>query len=116
LGVLAAGILVAIDPVRKINQANDANAKSAIAQIASAAQAALTLSTTGTYPVNAAALVPNELKSVPVTVNAITWTRNAAFTEMSLSYPLQAPAVAGNVWCWRSASGLASEVAACAAP
>lgn len=64
LGILAAGVLVAINPVKKVNQANDARLKNDIGQIAQAAQAYYT--TKQAYVMSVADLVTaSELKSEP---------------------------------------------------
>lgn len=65
LGVLAAGLLVAINPLKKINQAKDATMKSSMSQIANALQANFT-SSNGIYPATLATLSSSgELKVVP---------------------------------------------------
>lgn len=131
IGILATAILTAINPVKRINQAKDSTIKSDIAQISSAMQTYFTSKgTTGTayYPATVADLVPSELKSEPKVngVTSYTVTKNpgtcttagANCTDIAVSYVLNDPAVAGNVWCWRSSNGVVSEVAvvACTAP
>lgn len=65
LGILAAGILVAIDPLTKINQAKDSALKSNMAQIVNALQASFT-SNNGVYPASLQVLATSrELKNVP---------------------------------------------------
>lgn len=110
LGILAAGILVAINPIQKTNQAKDANAKSDVSQIAQALQAYLT--TNNVYPPDLATLVTSkELKVLPTT--SIAYTISGG--EVSLSYTLLAPATAANnFWCWRSVTGITAAVATCA--
>lgn len=62
LGVLAAGILVAIDPVDKINSANDSKVQNDISGAGRASEAYAT-SNNGFYPADTAALVSaGELK------------------------------------------------------
>jgi prepilin-type N-terminal cleavage/methylation domain-containing protein len=116
LGILAAGILVAINPVQKINQANDANMKSNVGQIATALQAYYT--TNQAYPAALADLVTaKELKVLPAapTGYAYSYSINAT-PDVQVSFTLLAPAVAvNNIWCWRSATGQAvAQSAACA--
>ncbi len=66
LGVLAAGILVAIDPVDKINQANDSKVQNDISGAGRAAEAYATTHN-GSYPPTLAELLTaGELKRVPV--------------------------------------------------
>lgn len=65
LGVLAAAVVSAINPVKKINQAKDSTLKSDMGQIVNALQANVTVKN-GAYPINLQALVTSgELKSVP---------------------------------------------------
>ena len=113
LGILAAGILVAINPVQKINQANDARAKNGIGQIATAVQAYYT--TNQAYPASIAVLVlSNELKTAPVAPTGYTYSYsvNGTSTDAQASVTLLAPKVSGTpVWCWRSATGITAEVA-----
>lgn len=122
LGILAAGVLVAINPVQKINQANDANMKSNVGQIATALQAYYT--TNQAYPTAAdyTALAPilvssNELKVAPVAPAGYTfsYSSNAGNTEAQVSFTLLAPADSTKtIWCWRSAAGQAvAQAAAC---
>lgn len=67
LGVLAAGILVAIDPVDKTRQANDAKIENAVSAIGRANEAYATLNG-GTYATSIAALITaGELKNNPST-------------------------------------------------
>ena len=66
LGVLAAGILVAIDPVDKINAANDSKVQNDISGAGRASEA-YAITHNGFYPATLAELVTSgELKRVPV--------------------------------------------------
>src|SRR3990167_5876395 len=66
LGILAAAVLVAVNPAKRQNQAKDANIKADIGSIATALQAYFTSPGAGTYPVNTATLVTNQdLKILP---------------------------------------------------
>ena len=127
LGILATAIITAINPVKRINQAKDSNIKSDIAQISNALQTYLTASgTTGsiaTYPLKLDALVPGELKSVPKYQGTTDYTYSPvdsagdacagtsadACTDVTVRYPLNDAATAGNVWCWISRTGVAAE-------
>lgn len=130
LGILAAGVLVAINPVKRINQAKDSTIKSDIGQISGAMQTYFTTKgTTGvaSYPTTVADLVAaGELKTEPK-VNGVTSYTVAAIpalcetdgtpsfcTEVAVSFALNDPAVAGNVWCWRSSTGVVAETTAAA--
>lgn len=66
LGILGAGVLIAIDPVDKINAANDARVQTDIGSLASAEQA-YAASHNGEYTSNLTQLSTyGELKSVPI--------------------------------------------------
>lgn len=114
LGVLAAGVLIAINPAKKINQAKDANAKSDVAQIASALQAYYTSNTT--YPTDLATLVSSsELKVLPTSAT-YTYTKSPAsapYTDVSVAFTLND---GGSLWCWRSSTGTAVVATTCPAP
>ncbi len=131
LGILAAAVLVAVNPTKRQNQAKDAGIKSDIGQIATAAQAYYTAPGTGTYPGTTATLVTNkDLKQLPKHPDNTDYVYTKApsatcagtvvdpCTEVAISGALYDFAVAGNVWCWRSSTGKATEVAAvaCTAP
>lgn len=70
LGVLAGGVLVAINPLEKIAKAKDSTKKSTVSQLTNALQSYYTLTGQGTYPEASSAwidtLVTNgDLKNVP---------------------------------------------------
>jgi len=123
LGIMATAVLVAINPTKKIDQSRDSNIKSDIAQISTGLQTFYTTKgTVGTayYPLTLAELVTaGELKSVPKYLGTTDYTylkttgcTNVSplyCTDVSVSYALNDELVAGNVWCWRSATGLAAE-------
>lgn len=74
LGVLAAGVLIAIDPVDKINAANDSKAQTDTGVKASASEAYAT-SHSGFYPLASADLLAGgELKSDPSAPTGYTYT------------------------------------------
>lgn len=126
LGVLAAGVIVAINPLKRMQQANDAKIRNDVGQIATAMQAYFT--TTQYYPATVATLVNSkDLKNEPLTPAGLVYTVTrvadpactvAPYTncEVAVSAPLNDPLVTGNVWCWRSSLGTAVEAAACPAP
>jgi prepilin-type N-terminal cleavage/methylation domain-containing protein len=69
LGVLAAAVIAAINPIKKINQAKDSTMKSNISQIVGALQASFTTNL-GVYPATLGALVTTgEIKTLPVQQN-----------------------------------------------
>lgn len=72
IGILAAGVLTAINPLQKMNQARDANIKNDVAQVAQAAQAYFTANA-GVYPASKTVFTTdNELKTFPATVSYAT--------------------------------------------
>ncbi len=130
LGILSAGVLIAINPVKRQNQAKDAKIKSDIGQIATAVQSYFSSGGVGSYPVGLATLVTNsDLKHLPTPPNSASYKYSVtagggAVCDGSLSSPctyariselLSDPAVAGNVWCWQSSTGKGQEtsVGAC---
>lgn len=129
MGILAAAVLVAINPAKRQAQAKDANVKSDITNIVTGLQTYFT--SKGAYPKDTTAmadLVANgDLTSTitpPTGVYTFTTAPGACTTAaldctgISVRYALFDPAAAGNVWCFRSSLGKASEmaVAACTAP
>ena len=134
LGILATAIITAINPVKRINQAKDSNIKSDIAQISNAMQTYLTArgaEGVAYYPSTVVDLVTAlELKSEPkyagtqsynVAKFPTTCTGSATSpvcTDVAVYFALNDPATAGNVWCWRSSTAVAAEIApgACTAP
>lgn len=126
LGILAAAVLVAINPAKRQNQARDANIKADIGQVATALVAYFTTPGTGTYPAALSTLVSNQdLTAIPVPPDggsyeyvvaptACAGTAASPCTTVTLSEPMYDPTTAGNLWCWRSAVGNASELTAAA--
>ena len=126
LGILMAGVLVAVNPVKRQNQAKDAQIKSDIGQISTGAQSFFASQGVGSYPVNLNALVTSgDLKNVPTPPNAVSYTYAiipagctgdlaSQCTAAAVSNALLDPAVTGNVWCWQSSTGKAQELAAAA--
>lgn len=146
LGILAAAIITAINPVKRINQAKDSNYKSDIAQIATAMQTYLTARGTegkAYYPSIIKDLVTaNEMKSEPKpsgkiecansTEGGTTYclridpptctTGSGNCVNVAIYAPLNDRPGSGtdstDVWCWMSSTGQASklEVTSCIAP
>lgn len=143
LGILAAAVLVAVNPAKRQNQAKDANIKADIGSIATAAQAYYTQPGAGSYPDTDAPdsgltkLVTNgDLKQLPTPTGGGNYNTNYGATgpgfppsvacdpyaavpvlcgEAYVYWPLNDAAVTGNVWCWESIEGRAEEetIAAC---
>lgn len=127
LGVLAAGVLTAINPVKRIQQANDTKIKNDIGQIAQGMQAFYTSSSTSTggtpyYPGAISDIVgpTGELKITPTGATyTITGVDDAAAdcagttkkcSEITISAPLNE--TNQGYWCWQSSTGKAGRVAA----
>jgi prepilin-type N-terminal cleavage/methylation domain-containing protein len=132
LGVLAAAIVVAINPVQKINQANDAKVKNDVAQIATAEQSYYTRNqyytgggTAVQDLVNAGELTiqpvaPNGYSAYTIQVNpAGCTTALKTCTSITVVGDVKAPATSGNTkWCFHTSTGVAAEgtAATCVAP
>ncbi len=119
LGVLAAGVVTAINPIKRVRQANDAKIKTDVGQISGALQGQYTLDQV--YPSALGDLVTKgALKVIPAPPGggsysySISSPCSTSSCEAAVSFALQDPLVAGNVWCWRSATGSVIEAASCA--
>ncbi|MDO8487111.1 MAG: type II secretion system protein [Candidatus Curtissbacteria bacterium] len=132
MGILAAAVIVSINPNKRQNQARDATIKNDIGQIASGLQSYFTSGTVGTYPGSLLALTTSsDLKSIPTppAPGSGVYTYAPAVdggggvcdgistfcTYARVSYPLFDPLTTGDVWCWQSSIGKGREtaVAAC---
>jgi len=117
VGVLAAVVLVAINPTRRMKQARDSGRKSDVGQIATAAQAYYT--TMGYYAPDIAALVSSgDLKQEPKDPqgNSYGYSRSANSEEAAVWATIEAPTSSNpayTIWCWRSTTGTASETSGC---
>ena len=134
LGVLAAGILVAIDPIDKINAANDAKVQNDVSNIGKAGEA-YSIVQAGSFTLTAAELVTyGELKRLPVppaagygiayaytalpggcTTAAKTCT-SITITSPLLSKKYSAAAANTPFWRYESSSGKSCAVATAATP
>ena len=114
IGVLAAVVLIAINPARRLRQARDSGRKSDVSQLATALQAYYT--TNSNYPAGLTALtVTQDLKSLPLQPNgtAYSYSLNSTTTEASVWASLEAPTTdTTNTynWCWQTSSGRAREL------
>ena len=128
LGILAAAVLVAINPGKRTRQARDAQRKNDIGALATELQGYYTSPGNGCYPATLGVLESDGyLKTMPTdpTTGLIyDYALGAAGTctsgapEARLSATLQEPITASTVWCWESTDGKAEEelVANCTAP
>jgi prepilin-type N-terminal cleavage/methylation domain-containing protein len=116
LGVMAAAIVAAINPLAKINQAKDSNIKSDLSTIANALQAYYTGGgATPAYPANLNALTTNELKALPTSA---TWVYSTTAAGGAVVYATLNVTSAGAVWCWKNdgSAPAAMAAASCTTP
>lgn len=125
VGVLAAVVLLAINPARRLAQARDSGRKSDLSQLATAAQAFFT--TNGRYPTTLGELTASgDIKQLPKNPGGCTGdfaiATNATASEAAISVCLEAPTSSGYpptvtwYWEWRSVTGSAKEVTALQGP
>ena len=125
LGILAAAVLVAINPGKRTRQAQDAKRKNDIGSLATELQAYYTTPGAGCYPTALTTLVTlSYIKQMPLdptttaAYNYLTSANSAGCavpggpTEFSLYATLAEPTgVAPRLWCYQSTSGIAQETA-----
>lgn len=122
LAVIASGVVIAINPGKRIRQANDTKIKNDVGQMATALQAYYT--TNQLYPAALSDLVTNgDLKVIPAHPQGgqtYTYSRTGTCTitscEAQVAGILLDPVVVPSWWCWRSATGQAIESASGCAP
>ena len=124
LGILAAAVLVAINPGKRTRQAQDAKRKNDIGALATEVQGYYTAPGQGSYPTALSVLVVNSyLKQMPldpvVANGTYGYTINATTTEAAVWATLAEPTSVGGtwLWCYQSKTGKAQEItlAACTA-
>ena len=132
MGILAAAVLVAINPLRRSQQARDASRKSDIGQYASALQAYYVIPGNGLYPTNVSGAADTALTGLTASGslkrlaldpkgNSYSYTSSGNVTpnESAVFATMEAPTAATGWWCWRSSNGVATELtntALCTAP
>ena len=104
LGVLAAGVFAAINPLQRINQANDARAKNDLGQIVQAIQSYYTNGNPPVYPAALTDLTPNDLKVVPSAPSGYTYTYRVSSGQAILYTTLKA-ITTNTVYCWDDSLG-----------
>jgi len=117
LGILAAAVLVAINPAKRTRQARDAQRKNDIGSLATEVQAYYTAPGQGLYPSTLTVLTTEgymkQLPDPPGTATTYTYLINATTSEASLYDFLEDPTSGTGLdtrfWCWRSAAGTAVE-------
>lgn len=127
LGILAAAVLISVNPNKRQNQARDAAIKNDIGQISTALQSYFTSGTAGTYPSSLSSLTTSsDLKIIPTppapNFGTYTYVPAAASgggacdgvstfcTYARVSYPLYDSQTTGDVWCWQSSTGKGQEM------
>lgn len=131
IGILAAAVLIAINPGKRQRQAQDAKRKNDIGALVTELQGFYTTPGAGCYPTDLAVLTTQGyLKQLPTNVggaqydfitsgNATGCGTGGGPSEVALYASLGDPTGATGVWCWRSTTGSAVETAAvntCTAP
>jgi len=122
LGILAAAVLVAINPGKRTRQAQDAKRKNDIGALATELQGYYTTPGAGCYPATLSVLVSDGyLKQMPTdpTTPANDYenfydlgtvgTCTTGAPEAAVYAVLAEPNTAGAVWCWQSSDGKAEE-------
>ena len=116
LGILAAAVLVAVNPGKLTRQARDAARKNDIGSLATELQAYYTAPGQGVYPTSLGVLTAQGyLKVMPVdpTGGAYTYATGAGWSEVSLYDVLEEPTGAvGSLFCFKTTSGVAFETTA----
>lgn len=115
LGILAAAVLVAINPGKRTRQAQDAKRKNDIGALATEVQGYYTTPGQGFYPSTLGVLTAQSyLKQMPLdptSAVAYGYAINAATTEAAVWATLAEPVTTGSsVWCYTTTSGAAKEV------
>ena len=128
LGILAAAVLIAINPTKRTGQARDAGRKNDIASIVTEVQAYYTTPGQGIYPawitpacgadIGGLTILTTSggLKQVPKDPKAgYNYCYASLASEVSVYASLEQPTVTTNVlWCWRSQAANPVEAATCA--
>lgn len=127
LGILAAAVLVAVNPAKRQRQARDSARKNDIGQLATALQAYYTTPGQGQYPGPdgygvvgglATLTASGDLKQIPAGPSSggeqYYLDVNANSTEAAIYATLEDPVSSGfvggtAVWCWQSTTGRAAE-------
>ena len=116
LGILAAAVLVAINPGKRTRQAQDAKRRNDIGALATEVQAYYTFPGQGVYPTTLTVLVNNGyLKQMPQDpTSTLSYVYDYGTTEAAVWATLAEPtSTPGSyLWCYESTSGKASETTA----
>ena len=116
LGILAAAVLVAINPGKRTRQAQDAKRKNDIGAIATEVQGYYTSPGAGKYPAGLSVLtIDGYLKSMPLDPTGNTaylYDLNTDTTEAATGATIAEPTSGTGtwIWCWKSSTNVATEV------
>src|SRR3990167_9471227 len=107
LGILAAAVLVAINPGKRTRQAQDAKRKNDIGALATEIQGFYTTPGQGFYPSNLSVLVVQsylkQMPKDPTSNNDYNYSINAGTTEAAVWATLAEPVTSGSpIWCYAS--------------
>ena len=121
LGILAAAVLVAINPGKRTRQAQDAKRKNDIGALATEIQGYYTTPGAGCYPATLQVLVNDgylkQMPKDPVTDTEYTYSTvdpapvdcATGGTDARLYADIAEPITAGSVWCYQTSDGKAEE-------
>lgn len=118
MGILAAAVLVAVNPGKRTKQARDAIRKNDIGAIATAVQSYYTTPGAGVYPTSLNQLTQSgDLKQVPTDPTSsstqYSYTYDGSTSEARLYAVLEDPTSGVNpniAWCWQSVTNKAQEL------
>jgi len=115
LGILAAAVLVAVNPAKRTRQAQDAARKNDIGALATAVQAYYTMPGAGLYPAALTVLTASgDIKQLPTdpTSNLVyDYSLNGDTTEAAVWATLADPTSGSGSWlfCWQSTTNKVTE-------
>ena len=118
LGILAAAVLVAINPGKRTRQAQDAKRKNDIGAIATELQGYYTSPGAGFYPASLEVLTAQgyfkTMPTDPTSGNPYAYDINTGTTEAAIGSTLAEPTNTPGtwVWCWKSTTNTAGEITA----
>ncbi|HKZ34561.1 MAG TPA: type II secretion system protein [Patescibacteria group bacterium] len=115
IGVLAAVVLVAINPAERLAQARDSGRKSDVGQIATALEAYFTTSTDAEYPAILDNLTVADLKRLPTDPTGGSYGYQGGGSDtvaLHATMESDAEAAKGVTYCWRSETGAFTNEAA----
>lgn len=125
LGILAAAVLVAINPGKRTRQAQDAKRKNDVGALATEIQAYYVTPGSGYYPASLGVLTAGsylkQMPKDPVSGNVYSYSINVSTTEAAVYATLAEPTTAGGgtwLWCYQTNTGKAQEITSgsCTAP